>query len=295
MVSSSLHNNNPVFAICCASIDMGILDVKIDIAKGSRWMDQNRRIEKLRTRSILVSTLPELDSREDHGKPNHMDLELYWAAARNDVDGFINVLERVSTEKELSLSAILESVSPLGNTLLHVAASFGNEETARLIAYHYPSLLLKQNTKGNTALHIAAKSGEKMIASSLIHLGRDDDASDKEENAREMITCDAMLLRVRNEDGNTALHEALINRHEWMAVYLTGDNEEMLLENNEGKSSLYLAAEAGFASCLCFMLESPSREANIYERLKGKSPIHAAIMGMNIGTSNAQILISVLR
>ncbi|KAK9734038.1 hypothetical protein RND81_04G110300 [Saponaria officinalis] len=84
---------------------------------------------------------------------------LYWAAATDDVDGFLGVLEQVSIEKKLEFSEILQLLSPSGNTLLHVAVINRCVGNVKLLLYHSPALILKQNINGDTPLHLALRSG----------------------------------------------------------------------------------------------------------------------------------------
>ncbi|GAB4824961.1 hypothetical protein Ancab_007833 [Ancistrocladus abbreviatus] len=141
---------------------MGILDVKITIATESRWAKRNKRLKRLQSasKSIFIQKIIQPERRSQSNHQAYMDVELHNAAAANqdDVDGFIGALERVSAEKRLTLSDIVEQVSPLGNTLLHVAASHNNENIVRLLLYHFPSLLMRQNSNGDTALHLAART-----------------------------------------------------------------------------------------------------------------------------------------
>ncbi|KAI8008442.1 Protein ACCELERATED CELL DEATH 6 [Camellia lanceoleosa] len=264
---------------------MGYLDMKIEIERGLQWKGRNKRIESLMSRSVTTnneSSGPSDHSLgfklkqpmhscvivEDRGEDQSMDLELYWAATKNNVDAFIDVLEQVSRKKEQSLSTIIfDQVSPMGNTLLHIAASFGNEETVGLIAYHFPPLIKKRNSEGDTALHVAARAGHELT--------RDVDWGN-------------LLLRVKNEKGNIALHEALMNGHQVVAYYLIAVDPEVLYYlNNEGKSALFLAAEAGYLEFVMHILCDTVGIENTNERLKGKSPIHAAILKRNRGVLKA--------
>ncbi|KAK9284516.1 hypothetical protein L1049_023690 [Liquidambar formosana] len=219
----------------------------------------NTKIEVERQIRSVDSAIPtnqkDIESGE-HETDKYMDLELYRAATRND---FISVLKPASME--------IDSVSPLGNSVLHVAASSGNEKNVRDIAYEFPSLVTKQNSKGDTALHIAARAGHALVVEALVGLQRD------------------RLLRLMNNEGNTALHEALINCPKSVAIdhLIQADSEVIYYPNKEEKSPLYLAAEAGYVDCLKKMLENEAVNGNIYERLRGKSPVHAALMGKKKG------------
>ena len=84
---------------------------------------------------------------EQNSTYRFIDLDLYRAAKEDDVDGFIDALERISKDKELPLSAIFKQVSPSGNTLLHIAANGNNSKTALLIDHFAPCLLSRKTQK----------------------------------------------------------------------------------------------------------------------------------------------------
>ncbi|GMP56158.1 hypothetical protein CsSME_00020740 [Camellia sinensis var. sinensis] len=75
-----------------------------------------------------------------------MDPSLYRAAK----EGNIVVLEQYVDQLEAE-------VTPNKNTVLHIAAQFGNSQCVREILSKNSSLLNRQNAKGDTALHVAAR------------------------------------------------------------------------------------------------------------------------------------------
>lgn len=264
---------------------MGRLDIQIEIERQARWIPTNGRIQRLKTIALSNSDASIPNAKEWRqpraDRPhNHMDLQLYRAATEADVDGFLNVLERVSREKNLTLASIFDQVTPLKNTLLHVAAASGNLEIVALIVYRYPWLATKTNSNGDTALHLAAKAGDELTLSVIVQLLTSDVHSQSSGYSRvwvKEVEDDDLPFRKRNKQGNTALHEALINGHQWVALNLFGSDPQVVFYlNREGKSPLYLAAEAGYDSCVLAMLKVPVGSENPNTRLKGKSPIHAA-------------------
>lgn len=83
------------------------------------------------------------------------------------------------------------------------------------------------------------------------------------------------LVRKRNARANTALHEALLNSREMVARYLIQqDPETSYYHNHKSESALYLAAKAGFASCVSLIPELCTDQLHMF---KEKSPIIAAI------------------
>ena len=273
---------------------MGRLDIQIEIVRQSRWIPTNGRIQRLQTIALSNSdaSIPNVKEwrqpRADRPH-NHMDLQLYRAATEADVDGFLNVLERVSREKNLTLASIFDPVTPLKNTLLHVAAASGNLEIVALIVYRYPWLATKTNSNGDTALHLAAKAGDLLTLSVIVQLLTSDVDSQSSASSRVLVKeveDDDLPFRKRNKQGNTALHEALINGHQWVALNLFGSDPQVVFYlNREGKSPLYLAAEAGYDSCVLAMLKDQVGSENPNTRFKGKSPIHGATRERQLGIS----------
>ncbi|CAL9013159.1 unnamed protein product, partial [Prunus brigantina] len=84
---------------------------------------------------------------------------------------------------------------------------------------------------------------------------------------------------MKNDEGNTALHEALIRRHRLVAKCLIEADLPVSLDaNKEQKSPLYLAAEEGFDE-IVKLIYKRAVEKNSQGFLHGKSPLHAAILG----------------
>ncbi|KAK1371773.1 hypothetical protein POM88_037865 [Heracleum sosnowskyi] len=97
-----------------------------------------------------------------------------------------------------------------------------------------------------------------------------------------------------NDEGNTALHEALLNDYKDIAEYLIKENvEAAYYVNNQGKSPLYMAVAAGNTEYVNNILNGISEHKNLlHEQLvHGKSLPHAAIMGRNIEKEPMLILL----
>ncbi|CDP14768.1 unnamed protein product [Coffea canephora] len=209
-----------------------------------------------------------------------MDLTLYEAAKQPVAQHFLDVLERVAIEKGLLLSAVYDQVSPIGSTYLHVAASFNNAATATFIAHHCPPLITKKNINGDTPLHLTARAGYISISAELLDLWKYTSAEGGDERQTEQ---ENLLLRLWNEKGNTALHEALLNSHDQIARnFIKADPEVAFYLNNDQESPLYLAAKAGSKECVSFIFSFPEALGKMIEQGKvGKSPVHAAISSRN--------------
>ncbi|KAJ6291408.1 hypothetical protein OIU76_023474 [Salix suchowensis] len=87
-------------------------------------------------------------------------------------------------------------------------------------------------------------------------------------------------LEMKNDRGNTALHEAVINRHHAVARFLVSEFSELCYtENNDHESPLYHAVENSDKEMLSILMLAIPHDDDLLEKLKGKSPVHAAVQG----------------
>ncbi|KAF3964459.1 hypothetical protein CMV_011249 [Castanea mollissima] len=313
-----MSSSEDEFGVCArvALSSFGSEDIKINVARQNRReirKERARRMKQLRATFKPNSLLPDHTNgpnnqatsssqstlEEQNSTHRFMDLDLYRAATKGDVDGFIDALERISKDKELPLHAIFKQVSPSGNTLLHIAAAsvMDNRKTVRLIAYHAPWLLSQKNSKGDTPLHILARAKSHDVGNLIFRLETfeplsfDNGGHMPDSTPTETLT--RLLLKDQNEEGNTCEHEALIHGHEGMAFLFLKvsklEPEPPFCLNKEEKSLLNLATEACSSSCIRLMLEPITKFENQSGRLRGKSPVHTAIMKHDTGKSIAAI------
>ncbi|KAL5797594.1 hypothetical protein ACOSQ2_002414 [Xanthoceras sorbifolium] len=203
-------------------------------------------------------------------KPAH-----FQAASDGNVDKFpfCNI-------NDPDVSDIFDEVSPSGNSLLHVEASRGHVEIVELMARSFPHLIFKKNYKGDTSLHVAVKAGKLYTVKVLV------------ECAKQMpsipSTDDESLLKMKNNEGNTALHEALLVLAESnkksvdtlvaVARYLVTEYPEVSYhQNNASKSPLCLAVESENNDILEYLLKALPHGGGSVECLEGKSPVLVAI------------------
>ncbi|TXG64018.1 hypothetical protein EZV62_011012 [Acer yangbiense] len=136
----------------------------------------------------------------------------------------------------------------------------------------------KKNSEGDTALHLSVRAQKLNAVRVLINLSKQNPNT----------STDDTLLTMKNEDGNTALHEALF------AVHLSKKNVDNILvdiacylvlngpnvschKNNAGKSPLCVAIESGNKDILEYILNALPEGNELLQRLEGKSPVHVAI------------------
>ncbi|KAJ6421977.1 hypothetical protein OIU84_027004 [Salix udensis] len=198
-----------------------------------------------------------------------MDKKLYNYAAENRFDELFDYLRRLSS-MELS-SIIYTQVSPSGNSLLHVSTSHGMKDVTKLLLQHFPSLMTGKNFHEDTALHLAAGAGQLETTKVLINKAKGHGGASNFCN----------ILRMKNDRGNTALHDAVINGHHDVASFLVSECSELCYttENNDHESSLYHAVENNDEKMLSILMRAIPNDVDLLAKLKGKSPVHTAVQG----------------
>ncbi|KAL6606393.1 hypothetical protein ACP70R_042046 [Stipagrostis hirtigluma subsp. patula] len=175
-----------------------------------------------------------------------------------------------------TLLQLLDGVtSNKGNSLLHVVAAAGNGEMflrcARMIYRGKSGLLAKRNNKGDTPLHCAAGAGNANMVSCLIDLT----SSGGEMTATE-------LLRMRNECGETALHQAVRAASERsINVLMLKDPELACIPREEDEagdttSPLYLAISLGKEDIAELLIHKSNRMLSCSGPV-GRNVLHAAV------------------
>jgi ankyrin repeat protein len=145
----------------------------------------------------------------------HKDLEA--AIISNDVIRFKRILD---TQKQVNLDIIL----PSGETLMTTAVLNDNLQIVQLLKTATASIV-KRNNKSETPFMIAARLGQETMVLLLFTL----DAKTDE----------------KNPDGNTALHLAILNRHEDVAETLINKKANYEITNESNQSPLRLAEAMG--------------------------------------------------
>lgn len=215
------------------------------------------------------------DEDVEHGKL--MDRRMFMQATQGRVDEFDKVLDEISRKKKLQGSKIFCQVSPQRNTCLHIAASSGHLDLARHIVEKCPQLIKKKNSRGDTALHIAARRNDSITFVKLIIRSCHSGSAE----SRDIEKAES-LLRIVNHEENTVLHEALIHHCKEIAkVLIEADPQAAYCPNKEGKTPLYLAAEAQYLDVVKVL---ETKKPTTKERDgKVKPAIYGAILGKNKG------------
>lgn len=209
-----------------------------------------------------------------------MQPDLYMAAKRGDTD-FIKNLKAEDLE-----GPVVSQKTPQLNTVLHIAASLGHSQLVEAMLENDDWFWMGRNSAGELALHVAASCGQLSTLKKLVSVSG------------------SVFLKAQNNEGNTALHLALINKYREVdlvsktkfskiAGFLVETNPEVSYRpNEEHKSPLYMAAEAGDAEMVKFMIEKADginmamvegggRILPPFDEVKLIA--HAAITGRNIG------------
>ncbi|XP_059317479.1 protein ACCELERATED CELL DEATH 6-like [Lycium ferocissimum] len=188
-----------------------------------------------------------------------MDPTLYNAAAEGIiVDADFILADQLQRDEENGYQ-----VTPKGNTVLHVAALYGQSGFVGQVLEITSALLCCKNKKNETALHLAANKGHSEVARVLLRAAGE---GNKE-----------TLMRMTDDDGDTALHKAV--RSGWVdtvRLLVKEDPEFEFPANKAGETPLYLAAESGFVDCLLEILRSSIKPT--YGGPCGRTALHAAMI-----------------
>ncbi|BFG25292.1 hypothetical protein CerSpe_115660 [Prunus speciosa] len=211
------------------------------------------------------------DSEETDGDADNLRLyqQLYSYATQGNTNRFHDTTEK-KLQDPLARVQFLSQRRPQNNTFVHIVVSSGHVDLAAKILQQHKPLLFEKNIEGDTLLHIAAKAGD--VDTTINTLLREACGTTNVENNDDVFT----LLRMKNNEENTALHEALIRGHQSVAKCLIEANPAVsLYTNKEQKSPLYLAAEQGLVEIVKLIEEKAVENTEI----QGKYPLFAAILG----------------
>ncbi|XP_039160964.1 protein ACCELERATED CELL DEATH 6-like [Eucalyptus grandis] len=200
-----------------------------------------------------------------------------YAAAKNlaDVIKGANVEDIISAIETLACQADSSAVFNFRRlsrgSLLHIAAATGKSNILRLLLDRVDAYLIAApDDWGNTPLHIATKAKASGVVAMLIRHARDlPDVDDKN-----------WILRMKNNHGNTALHEAVLTCDVDLVSHLLNENSELVyLANADQKSPLYLAIDTCDPK-IFQVLFSPSLDPS---RIEGLPPVRGAVARKQYG------------
>jgi ankyrin repeat protein len=187
----------------------------------------------------------------------------------------------------------LKGVTSEGNTALHTAAGRGYTELVRIMCGVDASLIRARNNLRNTPLISASRAGHVDVVCYLIDRALDPataaavleaGASGDEES----------VLRARNAEGTTAMHEAIRNGHEAVLEKLvSADGGLAAVVDGKGFSPLYLAAALGRTDMVAVLIGGSPPDDGVkspayYVGPHGQTALHAAVL-VSEGTSKLRI------
>ncbi|XP_019254149.1 PREDICTED: ankyrin repeat-containing protein At5g02620-like [Nicotiana attenuata] len=167
-----------------------------------------------------------------------MDQRLYAAAKEGDM----KVLEEYKSQFATQLT-------PYNNTVLHIAAQhkgLNRKINPRdFLAIAGPDLFSSLNINGDTFIHMAARRDNRDLVEAFINYMKNCGGVDGVIDIEAGIRKTREFLRITNNYGNTALHEAVMQRRDCSVVELLvkEDPDFSYPPNNAQKTPLYLAAE----------------------------------------------------
>ncbi|KAL9410758.1 hypothetical protein AB3S75_044520 [Citrus x aurantiifolia] len=212
-----------------------------------------------------------------------MDRKLYEAAAKGDIEPFREIARD-------ELESIVTDV--MKNTVLHVnimrshltlqteegEISSESTEFVEQILDLCPSLLFQANAKGDSPLHLAAKKGHAAIVEFLIVFANRqpiDLESGVESAARQ-------ILKMKNEEQNTPLHEAVrLRRVDVVKILIKADPHVSYSANRNSETLLYMAVANGSAEIVAEILQncpqSAARQMLEKTNEEQNTPLHEAV------------------
>jgi ankyrin repeat protein len=209
---------------------------------------------------VEINVQENLTSRNDDQNVL-MDRFLYEYVKEDNIVTFKSCVQKHSPDK---------LVTPSGNSLLHVAVSYGSDKIAAYLAEEFPSLITSRNDQEDTILHVAAREGR--LSNTI----------------KTLVGSNPSLVRLENRKGNIPLHDAVIRGNKEAVAWLVcKDPGAAFYNNNTQKSPLYLAVESGHKNGI--LDDLLNIEASSGALQKGKSPVHAAIEQRNKGEHNVYL------
>jgi ankyrin repeat protein len=183
------------------------------------------------------------------------------------------------------LTCLNQLLTPDENTILHVY--LGNQTTrpestdfVDKILEMCPPLLLQANKKGEIPLHLAARYGHSNVVKVLI-----DRAKALPTDPESGVTEAQKMLRMTNEEQDTALHEAARNMRSHVVEILTKEDPEFSYSANvHGETPLYIAVSSWGQEREKVIDEILTNCISVdYGGPNGRTALHAAIRVGDLG------------
>nr|KJB78107.1 hypothetical protein B456_012G179200 [Gossypium raimondii] len=153
-----------------------------------------------------------------------------------------------------------------------------------------PSLLLQTNAKGQTPLHVAAMNGHSAIVKLLIKSCAKARDGDLEKLEMGQVNAVREMLRITDQESNTALHLAVkYGDVEMVKELLEHEDPDFQYSANKNQETpLYLAAKRGDTGMLSILLEISNSTG--HGGPHSRTALHAAAMAGDIAAATTIIL-----
>ncbi|MED6219809.1 hypothetical protein PIB30_039104 [Stylosanthes scabra] len=223
-----------------------------------------------------------------HGEHESQELvtKLYRLAKEGAATGL--------TQDSNSYSNMLRGFKSHGtkNTVLHIAALYGNDEMADHAVQQEPDIIFSINKNEDTPLHVAARAGHFSTIRTILGSYR----VKSNNNSAKLLE----LMKMENRQGNTMLHEAMKSGSSSEGTIIFDALEAFTTTGGQGASvslsqSCYELAldvtDGGTESVLCLAVEAARIESvrRILEKCpesaipKGTSPLKVVMLKKNKG------------
>ncbi|KAL6342325.1 hypothetical protein AAG906_007539 [Vitis piasezkii] len=185
-------------------------------------------------------------------------------------DGSHTVITGMDVEvpRKISDHDLLVHLTPKHNTILHIAAQFGQLKCVNLILGlpSSSSLLQRPNLKGDIPLHLAAREGHFEVVKALL-----DAAKALPTDIETGLEADKLMLRMTNKEKDTALHEAV--RYGQSSVV------ELLIEKDPEYTYGANVSERIYRNSENYPRKShKTRTSPAYSGFMGRTALHAAVL-----------------
>uniref|UniRef100_A0A0D9XC61 Uncharacterized protein n=1 Tax=Leersia perrieri TaxID=77586 RepID=A0A0D9XC61_9ORYZ len=248
-----------------------------------RGFDFGEEEKRRNKRGSEVEEGKKAKSRGDHASISINNQE-FMSSDRRPNEQEIEMMQ-ISTMRSCSIRGVMAQ----GDGVLHIAAGFGHVELANAILERQDAvsllLLLQGNNRGDRPLNCAVRSGRrcKEMAQLIV------DKAKQIGIGEHQYSIVANLLRAKNLDGRTCLHEAVLLGDAQVVEYLVSQDVGLddlscqslvQIVDNEGVSPLYLATTLrrhDIVHELITRIPSCDPGAASHSGPNGKTALHAAV------------------